>query len=131
MQHYTENEIAKVVLDEAIAIHRKYGPGLLESFYEKVLHARLRKRGLHAIRQQAIKVYDEDLGAEEVAFRADLLVEAKVILELKSAKQLQLEDRKQLWTYLRLCDVKLGLLLNFGATLMKDGIVRMVNGLEE
>ena len=126
----TENEIAKIVVDAAFHVHTKLGPGLLESVYEVVLASQLRKRGLQVERQVPVPIQFEELTFDE-GFRADIIVEGKVILELKSVEQTAPVHRKQVLTYLRLADKRLGLLLNFGAALLKDGVTRLVNGLEE
>lgn len=126
----TENEIAKEVVDAAIKIHRVLGPGRLESVYETVLTRELELRGLRVQRQVAVTIEYEGLKFDE-GFRADIIVEDLVILELKSVENIAAVHRKQLQTYLRLTGRKLGLLLNFGAALMKEGIVRAVNGLSE
>jgi GxxExxY protein len=126
----TENEIARVVVDCAYQIHTKLGPGLLESVYEVVLASLLHKRGLKAERQVPIPIRFEDLTFDE-GFRADLIVEGKVIVELKSVETTAPVHRKQVITYIRLADKRLGLLINFGEALIKDGITRLVNGLEE
>ncbi len=125
-----ENEIAKIVVDVAYNIHKKLGPGLLESVYEVVLAHELTKRGLHIERQKAISIEYEGIQFDE-GFRADVMVENKVILELKSIEEVSKAHKKQLLTYLRLTDKKLGLLINFGSALIKDGIFRIVNGLPE
>lgn len=126
----TENEIGKTVVDAAVAVHRALGPGLLESVYEAVLAAELRERGLRVERQIAVPI--EYRGSQfEEGFRADLMVEGKVLVELKSVEKLTHVHKKQLLTYLRLSGRKLGFLLNFGEAMIKDGIVRTVNGLEE
>jgi GxxExxY protein len=126
----TENEIAKEIVDAAFKIHKQLGPGLLESAYEAVLVHELTKRGLRVVAQQPIAMnYD---GVQiEVAFKADLIVENKVIVELKSIEKLAPVHGKQLLTYLRLADKRLGLLINFGADRIKDGIIRVANGLVE
>ena len=126
----TENEIAKIVVDACIKIHTKLGPGLLESVYERVLAKELTKRGLSVLRQVAVPIVWEDEEFEE-GFRADLIVNDLVIIELKSVEQIAKVHKKQLLTYLRLADKRLGLLANFGASLMKDGLSRVVNGLME
>lgn len=126
----TENEISGLVVDAAIKIHKKLGPGLLESVYRIVLAYELRKLGLQVQREEPIPIKYETIVFEE-AFRADLIVDGKVIIELKSIDSLADVHKKQLLTYLRLTDNKLGLLLNFGECYMKNGIVRVVNGLEE
>ena len=126
----TENEIGTILVGTAIEIHRELGPGLLESVYEVVLEHELKQRGLAVERQVPISiVYKGIIFAE--AFRADLLVADKVIVELKSVEQVSKAHRKQIQTYLRLTGLKLGYIFNFGAALMKEGIVRAVNGLEE
>jgi GxxExxY protein len=126
----TENEIGTIIVQSAIDIHRHLGPGLLESVYELVLDYELSARGLQVRRQVPISIVYKSMTFED-AFRADLLVADKVIVELKSLEQINNAHRKQLQTYLRLTGLKLGYLLNFGSALMKDGIVRAVNGLEE
>jgi len=126
----TENEIAKIIVDAAYQIHVRLGPGLLESVYETVLAYELKKRGLSVVRQVPVPVIYDDLEFEE-GFRADLIVEDCVIIELKSVESIQPVHKKQLLTYLRLTDRRLGLLINFGDTLIKDGISRIANGLNE
>jgi len=126
----TENEVGTVVVDAAIAVHRALGPGLLESVYEVVLADEIAARGLQVERQVPIAIRYGSFTFEE-AFRADMIVEAKVILELKSVEHVTVAHRKQIQTYLRLTGCKLGYLLNFGDALMRDGIKRAVNGLEE
>ena len=124
----TENEIAKAIVNAAYKIHSKLGPGLLESVYEAILTAELEKLRLRVVRQQAIPVVYEQIHLE-AGFRADLLVEGKVIVEIKSVEALAVVHRKQVLTYLRLADKRLGLLINFNVALIKDGIVRVVNNL--
>jgi GxxExxY protein len=126
----TENEIAKVVVDTAVKIHMKLGPGLLECVYERVLAHELTKRGLIVERQKSISITYEDLTFDE-GFRADMVVNDLVILELKSIEAIARVHKKQLLTYLRMADKRLGLLLNFGDELMKNGITRVANGLAE
>jgi len=126
----TENEISTIVVDAAIAVHRALGPGLLESVYEVVLAHELRRRGLSVERQVPIAIEYDGVKFDE-GFRADIIVEGKVVLELKSIEHANAAHRKQIQTYLRLSGHKLGFLLNFGEALMKDGITRAVNGLEE
>jgi len=125
-----ENDIAAIVVDAAIAVHRGLGPGLLESVYEIVLADELQQRGLGVERQSWVAIEYRGRRFEE-GFRADLIVEGKLILELKSVERTTAVHRKQVQTYLRLSACKLGFLLNFGEELMKDGITRIVNGLEE
>jgi len=125
-----ENEIGRIIVDAAIAVHRELGPGLLESVYEAVLAQELRNRGLQVERQVPIPIEWRGMQFEE-GFRADLLVEGKVITELKSAESVSRSHKKQILTHVRLAHKKLGFLLNFGAALMKEGITRTVNGLPE
>jgi len=126
----TENEISKVLLDSAIAVHRELGPGLLESVYETVLAHELKQRGLRVESQVPISIRYRNM-TFDAAFRADLVVEEKVIVELKSVEQIMEAHKKQVQTYLRLTGCKLGFLLNFGEALMKRGITRVVNGLND
>jgi GxxExxY protein len=126
----TENAVAKEIVDAGYRVHTALGPGLLESVYEAVLTVELRKRGLHAVTQQAIPVvYEGD--RFEIGFRADVVVEGKVIVEIKSVAEIAAVHKKQLLSYLRLADKRLGLLINFNVALIKDGITRIVNGLQE
>jgi len=126
----TENEIGKIVVDTAVSVHRDLGPGLLETVYEVVLAHLLRQRGLAVERQVSVPIEYCGIRFDE-GFRADIIVEKKVILELKSVQTLSNAHKKQLLTYLRLTGLKLGYLLNFGEALMKDGITRTVNKLDE
>lgn len=126
----TENEIGRLVVDAAIGVHRELGPGLLESVYEVILAHQLRQRGLRAERQVPIPIEYQGVKFDE-AFRADILVDGKVVLELKSVEQVTRVHKKQLQTYLRLAGFRLGFLLNFGEDLMKNGITRAVNGLAD
>ena len=126
----TENQIGTVIVNTAIAVHRQLGPGLLESVYEAILAYELSAQGLQVQRQVPIPILYKSMTFDE-AFRADLVIEDKVILELKSVEALNNAHRKQVQTYLKLSGLKLGYLLNFGSALMKNGIVRAVNGLEE
>jgi len=123
-----ENEIARVIVDAAYRIHTRLGPGLFESVYEAVLAYELQKRGLSVIVQKPVPVHYEQMDFE-IGFRMDLLVEDKVIVELKSVEEVSKVHKKQLLTYLRLADKRLGLLINFGENLIKDGISRVVNNL--
>ncbi len=122
-----ENNIAEIIVDCAYHIHVKTGPGLFESVYELILAEHLRSRGLSVKRQYPISINFEDLKFEK-AFIADMIVENKVIIELKSKESLNATDKKQLLTYLKLTDLKLGLLINFGEYRIKDGIKRVING---
>ena len=126
----TENEIARIVVDACYHIHTNLGPGLLESVYEAVLAHELERRGLRVQRQVPVPIVWAELEFDE-GFRADLVVEAIVIVELKSVEKTAPVHAKQLLTYLRLTDRKLGLLVNFGESLIRDGIKRVVNGLPE
>jgi GxxExxY protein len=126
----SENEIRRVIVDAALAVHRELGPGLLESVYEVALAYELEQRGLCVRRQVPISIHYKKMAFDE-AFRADLVIDDKVIIELKSVEQVSQAHKKQLLTYLRLMDCKLGFLLNFGEALMKRGITRTVNGIED
>lgn len=126
----TENEIAKIVVDAAYHVHTRLGPGLLETVYERVLAHELRKRGLSIEIQKSVPIVYDDLVIDE-GYRADIIVNNLVILELKSVEHAAPVHKKQLLTYLRLADKRLGLLINFGAALIKDGIERVVNGLRD
>ena len=126
----TENEIATVILDAAFKIHRTLGPGLLESVYQATLDFELQKRGLPVLQQVGLPVYYETIKLE-LGFRIDLIVADKVIVEIKSVEALAPVHKKQLLTYLRLMNLRLGLLLNFNVELMKNGIQRVVNGLAQ
>ena len=125
-----ENEIGKHVVDTAIQIHRETGPGLLETVYETILSNQLQIRGLEVKRQVSIPIEYRNLRFDE-GFRADLLIENKVIVELKCVEKLNNAHYKQLLTYLRLTGMHLGFLLNFSESLMKNGIHRTVNNLAE
>lgn len=124
------NEVATEVVDAALAIHRELGPSLLESVYEVILADELKRRGLTAERQAVVPITFRG-GKFIEGFRADLIVDHKVCVELKSVELFSKSDPKQLRTYLRLLNMKLGLLINFNAPLLKDGIMRIVNGLED
>jgi GxxExxY protein len=126
----TENEIAAIVVDAAYKIHRHLGPGLLESAYAAVLAYELVKRGLSVTIEQPIPLIYENVSID-VAYKADLVVDGKVIIELKSVEKMAPVHYKQLLTYLKLADKRLGLLINFGAPLIKDGITRVVNSLPD
>ncbi len=123
----TENEIGKIVVDCAIRLHRELGPGLLETVYEVLLAHELEQRCLKVERQVGIPIVFHGIQFDE-GFRADLVIEGKVILELKSVEAATRAHKKQVLTYLRLTGMKLGYLLNFGEALMKDGISRILNG---
>ena len=124
----TENEIASIIIDTAFNLHKELGSGLFENVYEIVLAKILAQKGLSVQRQVAIPI--EYAGEHfDGAFRVDLFINGKVIVELKSVEKITPAHRKQLLTYLKLAKVKLGFILNFGSALMKDGIARIVNGL--
>jgi GxxExxY protein len=124
----TENELSKIIVDVAFKIHTKLGPGLLESVYEEIMAYELQKLGLKIDRQKAIAVVWDDKKME-LGFRADLIIENKVIIELKSIELLAPVHPKQLLTYLKITGLKLGLLINFNEALIKNGITRIVNNL--
>ena len=128
--HLTENEIATIIVDTAFRIHFDLGPGLFESVYEAIMEAELTKRGMSVRRQEPIPLVYGGLQFK-AGFRADLLVGDKVIVEVKSIEALHPVHKKQVLTYLRFADKRLGLLINFNVALIKDGIVRLVNRLKE
>ncbi|HEX4141308.1 MAG TPA: GxxExxY protein [Candidatus Methylacidiphilales bacterium] len=123
-----ENVICTAILDAAFKIHRELGPGLLESVYEAVLAHELSKQGFSVVRQQGIAIRYEDILLEE-GFRADLVVNGCVIVEIKSVESLHPVHGKQLLTYLKLMGLKLGVLINFNEAMLKNGIKRVANGL--
>ena len=125
----TENEVAGQIVDAAFKIHSALGPGLFESVYERVLLYELRKRDLQVVNQQPVAINHEEVHIEE-AFKADLIVENLVIVELKSVEAIAPIHKKQLLTYLRLSGMRLGLLINFNVDYIRDGISRVVNNLE-
>lgn len=120
------DEITGIIVDTCYHIHRELGPGLLESVYEMVLARRLRSIGLKVQRQVIVKFTFDGMEFND-GLRVDLLVEDMVVVELKSVEELAPVHSKQVLTYIRLMDLRVGLLVNFGATLMKDGIRRIVN----
>jgi len=124
----TENELSKIIVNTAYQIHQKLGPGLLESVYEEIMYYELSKQGFNVERQKGIPVIWDELRME-IGFRADLIIERKVIIELKSVEAIAPVHPKQLLTYLKLTDLKLGLLINFNESLIKNGITRIVNNL--
>jgi GxxExxY protein len=125
-----ENDIARIVVDAAFRVHSRLGPGLLESLYERVLAYELRQRGLSVETEVPIKVIYDGVEFDE-GFRADIIVEGKVILELKSVETVAAVHKKQLLTYLRVTGMRLGLLINFNEPLIKNGLSRLVNGLTD
>lgn len=124
----SENELASVIVNTCYQIHSKLGPGLFESVYEEILAFELCEAGLNVERQKAIPVFWKNFRME-LGFRADLIVNSKVIIEIKSVEMIANVHRKQVLTYLRLTDLKLALLVNFNEALIKDGIHRVVNNL--
>jgi len=126
----TEDELSHTIIGVALEIHRELGPGLLESVYEAILFAELQKNGLKVERQKSFPLKYKDTYLEE-AFRVDLLVEKKLVIEIKSLESLNNAHKKQVLTYLRCLNLRLGLLLNFGEATLQQGIVRIVNGLPE
>ena len=125
-----ENEIAQQIVDAALRVHMALGPGLLESVYQAALVYELEKRGLRVSAQQAIPVVYESVRIE-TGFHADLVVEDKVIVEIKVVQTVAPVHKMQLLTYLKLADKRLGLLINFNVVLIKNGITRIVNRLKE
>ena len=122
-----ENEIGKIIVDCAVGLHMALGPGLLESVYEVLLAHRLRETGLRVKRQVSIPIEFDGIRFDE-GFRADIIVEDMVIIELKSVEGVNMAHKKQVLTYLKLTGMKLGFLLNFGEAVMKTGISRIING---
>ena len=128
MEPHPLNETSGQIVDASYRIHSDLGPGLMESVYEAVLAKALEKRGLRVERQKLVPVEYDGVRFEE-GFRADLVVDGCVVVELKSVEHLMPVHSKKLLTYLRLMDLRLGLLINFGAPVLKGGIQRVVNGL--
>ncbi len=124
----TENELSNIIIGEAIYIHKILGPGLLESVYKECLYYRLTMRGLKVIREQPIPLVFEQVKLD-CGYRADLVVENKVVIETKCVDALIDIHKAQTLTHLRLLNIKLGLLINFNLVLLKDGIKRIVNNL--
>jgi GxxExxY protein len=120
------DEITEAIIDEAMGIHRNLGPGLLESVYEMILARKLKMRGLDVSMQKPISFDYEGLHFDE-GFRCDLLVENQVVVELKSVEAIHPVHQKQLLTYLKLMNLEVGLLINFGAATLKEGLQRVVN----
>ena len=125
-----ENEIGSIVVDTAVNLHKNLGSGLLASVYEAILMKQLVKKGLSVQRQVSIPIEFEGEYFDE-GFRVDLFIEGKVIIELKSVEKITDAHKKQLLTYLKLTNTKLGFIMNFGAAVMKYGIIRIVNGLSD
>ncbi len=125
---YTENELSKIIVNCCYKIHSKLGAGLFESVYENILAYELTKHNLKIEVQKALPVYYEDIKMD-IGFRTDIIVENKVIIEIKSVEEISKVHFKQLQTYLKLTNIKLGLLVNFNENLIKEGIHRVVNNL--
>ena len=124
----TENELSKIVFDSALKVHQTLGPGLLESAYEECLFYELKKIGLDVQKQKALPLVYEEVKLD-VGYRIDIIIENKLIIEVKSVEALNDVHFAQLLTYLKLTDCKLGLLINFNVALIKNGIKRIVNNL--
>jgi GxxExxY protein len=124
----TENELSKVVFECALKVHQSLGPGLLESAYEECLFYELKKTGLEVQKQKSLPLFYEEVKLE-VGYRIDIIVENKIILEIKSVDALNDVHFAQLLTYLKLTNCKLGMLINFNVVLIKNGIKRIVNNL--
>jgi GxxExxY protein len=126
-QEMTENELGKIIVDCAVRLHMELGPGLLETVHEVLLAHLLQEAGLKVERQIPIPIQFRGVQFDE-GFRADIIVEDKVILELKSVESISKAHKKQVLAYLKLTGKKLGYLLNLGEGMMKDGIFRIING---
>jgi GxxExxY protein len=124
----TENDISRIIVDVSYQIHVELGPGLLESVYEEILCLELKNEGLNVERQKPLPVIWRGKQLD-LNYRTDLIVENKVIIEIKSVQEIHPVHPKQLMTYLKLTGLKLGLLINFNSPLIKTGITRIVNGL--
>jgi GxxExxY protein len=124
------NDITAAIIDTSIDIHRKLGPGLLESVYRKILAYELRKRGFEVVEEMPIPVDWEGVRLD-LGFRADLMVNNRVIVELKSCEAIHPVYKKQLLTHLKITKKQVGLLINFGEELLKDGVHRIVNNFTE
>ena len=126
----TENELATEIVDAAYQVHKALGPGLLESAYTAIFVFELRARGLHFLQEHPVPIVYKGIHLDQ-GFRVDLIVESKVIIEIKSVQAIAPVHYKQLLTYLKLADKRLGLLINFNVALIKDGITRIVNRLDD
>jgi GxxExxY protein len=124
----TENEVSRLIVDACYQIHVELGPGLLESVYEEILYFELKRIGLKVERQKALPVIWKDVKLD-LGYRTDLIVNNKVIVEIKSVEEIHPVHPKQVLTYLKLTGLKLGLLINFNSPLIKTGITRIVNDL--
>ena len=124
----SENELSKIIVNSCFQIHSKLGPGLFESVYEEILNYELLGKGLEVERQKVISVYWNNVKMDQ-GFRSDLIINKKVLIEIKSMETVVRVHQKQVQTYIRLTGIKLGLLVNFNEALIKNGIQRIVNGL--
>jgi len=124
----TENELSRIIFNAALKVHKALGPGLLENAYEECLFYELKKQGLKVEKQKALPLVYEEVKME-IGYRVDIMVENKVIIELKAVEALNDVHLAQILTYLKLSDCKLGMLINFNVALIKDGIRRVVNNL--
>lgn len=124
----TENQISKIIFDSALKVHKVLGPGLLESAYEECLFFELKKTGLLIEKQKPLPLIYEDVKME-IGYRVDIIIENKVIIELKAVEALNDIHLAQILTYLKLSNCKLGMLINFNVSLLKNGIKRVVNNL--
>jgi GxxExxY protein len=124
----TENELSRVVFDAALKVHQALGPGLLESAYEECLFYEIKKSGLFVEKKKSLPLIYEDVKLE-IGYRLDIIIENKLILEIKSVENLNDVHFAQLLTYLKLTNCKLGMLMNFNVSLIKNGIKRVVNNL--
>lgn len=127
LNNMTENEIAKIVYNSALKVHKTLGPGLLESSYEECLYYELKQNQLHVEKQKALPLIYEEVQLE-IGYRIDLMVENKFIIEVKSVDSLNDIHLAQILTYLKLSNCKLGMLINFNVSLLKNGIRRVING---
>ena len=123
----TENQIAKAVFEAALKVHKALGPGLLESAYEECLYFELQKQGILVERQKPLPLVYEDVKME-IGYRVDLMIENKFVVEIKSIDALNDVHMAQIITYLKLSDCKLGMLINFNVSLLKNGVKRVING---
>lgn len=123
----TENQIAKSVFEAALKVHKALGPGLLESAYEECLFYELKKQGIKVEKQKALPLIYEDVKME-IGYRVDLMIENKFIIEIKAVEAMNDVHMAQILTYLKLADCKLGMLINFNVSLLKNGVRRVING---
>ena len=126
MDYTVENELSKIILGCAIEVHKQLGPGLLESAYQECLHYELLKSGLDVVKEKPMPIIYKDVKLDH-GYRIDLLVNNKVVIEIKTVEQFTDVHTAQVLTYLKLGNYKLGLLLNFYVTTLKNGIKRVIN----